>query len=176
MLFLGAHSQCLQRGVATWPTIRGPRTPRSRWATRRPRSRPRTSRRRLRCSPTRTSRSSRCLCVHSTSRIGYSSLPYEYNNSWLTSAGENGIELFRCDFMQAISASTIGIGNMGGGGADSAYGYGGPSHNGLGGGADEEDVAFSKLSVRDRLRTFNAPPSARMYCTHYNLFVNKFVK
>ena len=47
-------------------------------------------------------------------------------------------------------------------GADT-YGYGGPGQNGLGGGADEEDVAFSKLPVRDRLRTFNAPPSARMH-------------
>ena len=68
-----------------------------------------------------------------------------------------------CDFVQAISASTIGIGNMGGGGADAAYGYGDPGQNGTGSGADEEDVAFSKLSVRDRRRTFNAPPSARMY-------------
>lgn len=67
------------------------------------------------------------------------------------------------DCAQAMSSSVFG--NVGGP-SGAPYGYGGgagpgQNQNGLGGGAEEEDVAFSKLSVRDRLRTFAAPPSAR---------------
>lgn len=70
------------------------------------------------------------------------------------------------DCAQAMSASVFG--NVGGP-SGAPYGYGGgagpgQNQNGLGGGADEEDVAFSKLSVRDRLRTFAAPPSASTCC------------